>query len=109
MIYIGNMLYLSNQQSASEKERRHGEFNLIVEADKRFTRGKLGSNSALGRALIRYGIPTRIDAVGDSTRRDERWETWIYDPSGLKLVFQDPHGLGDFMLVEKNLPQSGAQ
>ena len=33
MIYIGNLLYLSNQQSASENERRHGEFNLIVEAD----------------------------------------------------------------------------
>jgi hypothetical protein len=33
MIYIGNLLYLSNQQSVSEDERRHGEFNLIVEAE----------------------------------------------------------------------------
>ena len=33
MIYIGNLLYLSNQQSVSENERRHGEFNLIVEAE----------------------------------------------------------------------------
>lgn len=33
MLYIGNFLYLANQQSESETERRHGEFNLIVEAD----------------------------------------------------------------------------
>jgi len=32
MLYIGNFLYLANQQSESEDERRHGEFNLIVEA-----------------------------------------------------------------------------
>jgi len=33
MIYISNMLYLSNQEAASEKERRHGEFNLMVDAN----------------------------------------------------------------------------
>ena len=37
MIYIGNLLYLSNQQSASENEKRHGEFNLIVDADNKET------------------------------------------------------------------------
>lgn len=37
MIYIGNMLYLSNQQNDSEKDRRHGEFNLMVDADDRDT------------------------------------------------------------------------
>jgi len=35
MIYIGNMLYLSNQQNDSEEHRRHGEFNLVVDADSR--------------------------------------------------------------------------
>ncbi len=33
MIYIGNFLYLSNQEKDQTSERRHGEFNLIVEAD----------------------------------------------------------------------------
>ncbi len=33
MLYIGNFLYLANQQENTEDERRHGEFNLIVEAD----------------------------------------------------------------------------
>ena len=31
MLYIGNFLYLTNQQCESESDRRHGEFNLIVE------------------------------------------------------------------------------
>ncbi len=32
MVYIGNFLYLSNRDAAEEAQRRHGEFNLIVEA-----------------------------------------------------------------------------
>lgn len=35
MIYIGNFLHQTNQEEASESERRHGEFNLIVQADTR--------------------------------------------------------------------------
>ncbi len=77
---------------------------LIVEADRRYSRSKPGSYSDRGRALIRYGIPDRIDKIGDSTRRDEKWETWIYQPADLKLIFHDPHGLNDFRLVEKSSP-----
>lgn len=32
MIYIGKFFYLTNQQEIEEQERRHGEFDLIVEA-----------------------------------------------------------------------------
>jgi hypothetical protein len=35
MIYIGNFLHTTNQQEASEADRRHGEFNLLVDADGR--------------------------------------------------------------------------
>jgi hypothetical protein len=33
MIYIGNFLHVTNQEEPSEEKRRHGEFNLFVEAD----------------------------------------------------------------------------
>ena len=33
MLYIGKFLHMTNQQKAEESERRHGEFNLIVEAE----------------------------------------------------------------------------
>lgn len=33
MLYIGKFLHLTNQQAEQESERRHGEFNLIVEAE----------------------------------------------------------------------------
>lgn len=33
MIYIGKFLHATNQQEIDEVDRRHGEFNLIVEAD----------------------------------------------------------------------------
>ncbi len=36
MIYIGSFLHTTNQQEASEVERRHGEFHLIVEAENRY-------------------------------------------------------------------------
>jgi hypothetical protein len=32
MIFIGKFFYLTNQQEIDEQERRHGEFDLIVEA-----------------------------------------------------------------------------
>ncbi len=33
MIYIGNFLHLTNQQETEEENRRHGGFNLLVEAE----------------------------------------------------------------------------
>ena len=33
MLYIGKFLHMTNQQKAQESERRHGEFNLIVQAE----------------------------------------------------------------------------
>lgn len=32
MIYIGNFVFLSNQQDQNEENRRHGSFNMLVEA-----------------------------------------------------------------------------
>jgi hypothetical protein len=32
MLYIGKFLHMTNQQHTEESERRHGEFNLIVQA-----------------------------------------------------------------------------
>ncbi|MGD2036871.1 MAG: hypothetical protein PVH28_03245 [Desulfobacterales bacterium] len=32
MLYIGKFLHMTNQQEAEESDRRHGEFNLIVQA-----------------------------------------------------------------------------
>ena len=33
MLYIGKFLHMTNQQKIEESERRHGEFNLIVQAE----------------------------------------------------------------------------
>ena len=33
MLYLGKFLHMTNQQAEQESERRHGEFNLIVEAN----------------------------------------------------------------------------
>ena len=33
MIYIGKFLHATDQQMAQEEDRRHGEFNLIIEAE----------------------------------------------------------------------------
>lgn len=32
MLYIGNFLFVTNQQNGKENSRRHGSFNLLVEA-----------------------------------------------------------------------------
>jgi hypothetical protein len=33
MIYIGEFFHLMNQEEVEERDRRHGEFNLLVDAD----------------------------------------------------------------------------
>jgi len=33
MLYIGNFYFVSNQEEESDPNRRHGEFNLMIEAD----------------------------------------------------------------------------
>lgn len=33
MIYLGNFLFLTNQEAADTNERRHGSFNLVVHAE----------------------------------------------------------------------------
>ncbi|MEJ2098545.1 MAG: hypothetical protein P8X68_01050 [Desulfobacterales bacterium] len=33
MLYIGKFLHMTNQQEAQESQRRHGEFNLIIQAE----------------------------------------------------------------------------
>ena len=33
MIYIGKFIHATNQQNTQETDRRHGEFNLFIEAD----------------------------------------------------------------------------
>jgi hypothetical protein len=33
MLYIGKFLHMTNQQEVEESDRRHGEFNLIVQAE----------------------------------------------------------------------------
>jgi hypothetical protein len=33
MIYLGNFLFLTNQEAADTNERRHGSFNLVVNAE----------------------------------------------------------------------------
>ena len=35
MFYIGKFLHMTNQQETEESQRRHGEFNLIVQAENR--------------------------------------------------------------------------
>ena len=32
MLFIGNFIYLTNQEQVLESDRRHGEFNLVMEA-----------------------------------------------------------------------------
>jgi hypothetical protein len=37
MIYVGKFLHATDQQKTKEADRRHGEFNLIIEADNQDT------------------------------------------------------------------------
>lgn len=75
-------------------------WRLINAADRKFSGSQPGSHSDQGRAYIRYGPPDSIDLHWDDRERHGRWETWSYEDSGLQLIFFDPHGLGEYRLVD---------
>jgi hypothetical protein len=62
MIYIGNFLFVTNQQGAEQSARRHGGFNLMVEAEsqaealelyrQRITRYRTASSFFEGQSAI---------------------------------------------------------
>jgi len=56
MIYIGKFLHATNQQETDESERRHGEFNLIVEADNQDTAVDAHREAQRGPSLLRQGL-----------------------------------------------------
>jgi GWxTD domain-containing protein len=85
-------------------ERRH--LRRIVTADDRFGGFGRGALSDRGRILIRWGEPARIEVFADERVPGAMHEVWSHPAAGLRFVFYDAHGLGDFRL-QQTLPLEG--
>jgi len=72
----------------------------IVTADDRFGGFGRGALSDRGRVLIRYGEPARVEVFADERAPGAMFEIWSHPPVGLRFVFYDAHGLGDFRLQQ---------
>ncbi len=72
----------------------------IVTADERFGQFGRGALSDRGRAIIRYGEPGHVERYLDNLSGTGVWEIWEYPDLGLRLLFFDAHGMGDFQLSD---------
>lgn len=81
-----------------EAERRH--LRRIVTADDRFGGFGRGALSDRGRVLIRWGEPVRIEVFADERVPGAMYEVWNHPAAGLRFIFYDAHGLGDFRLLQ---------
>jgi len=70
----------------------------IVEADSRYGGVQRGALTDRGRVHIRWGEPALVEQVADAQVPGAVWEFWTYPVAGLRFVFHDAHGLGDFRL-----------
>jgi GWxTD domain-containing protein len=83
-------------EDATTAEREH--LLRIVEADDRFGSFGRGALSDRGRVFIRWGEPARIETFADAHTPGAVWEVWVYPRQGVRLLFHDLHGFGDFRL-----------
>jgi GWxTD domain-containing protein len=77
-------------------ERRH--LRRIVTADDRFGGFGRGALSDRGRVFIRRGEPAQIEEYVDNRVPGAVFEIWIYPAAGMRFIFYDAHGNGDFRL-----------
>lgn len=68
----------------------------IVEADRRYARFGRGALSDRGLTFVHRGPPDHIDTIGPQASSSGEWEVWYYRSEGVKVVFYDAYGLGDY-------------
>jgi len=73
-------------------------FDRIREAVARFSLGRPGWRTDRGRIFIRYGEPDTVDRRPFQAGQPPT-ETWHYEQLGLRFVFVDENGYGDYRLV----------
>lgn len=78
----------------------------IVAADERFGGFGRGALSDRGRILIRHGEPARVETYADERIPGAMYEVWYHPAAGVRFVFYDAHGLGDYRL-QQTLPLDG--
>jgi GWxTD domain-containing protein len=89
---------LGRQQQASAAEARRQHLRRIVTADDRFGGDRRGALTDRGRVYVRWGEPAEVEQAADPLVPGAVWEVWTYPEAGLRFVFHDAHGLGDFRL-----------
>ncbi len=94
---------LAAGQGSTATVAREAHLLRIVAADERFGGFGRGALSDRGRMLIRWGEPERIERVADERVPGAVYEVWSVPQAGLRFVFYDAHGLGDFRL-QQTLP-----
>jgi hypothetical protein len=105
MIYIGKFLHTTHQQEQDEERRRHGEFNLLVEAaDKdaalekfkqRLAETRKSTDFFNGDAFIYLVHVLEMEAVPRDRARMFNFQSVVGDPSMPFISCQAPTGEGD--------------
>jgi len=99
--YIANYWFEKDPDINTEKNELLIEFTDRVKfVNRKFSDLNKGWRSDRGRIYIIYGPPDMVERY--SNQYDGIYEIWEY-PSGLKFIFLDRNGFGNFMLVRQTL------
>ncbi len=83
--------------SSERNEFKEEFFRRLRYANERFTAGRPGWRTDRGRIYIHYGPPDMVDRYPFNVDGPPR-EIWYYDQLGLRLLFVDRTGYGDYVL-----------
>ncbi len=83
-------------EMATAAEQRH--LLRIIAADDRFSGFGRGALSDRGRVFVRWGEPALIETYFDDRVPGAVYEIWNHPAAGLRFIFYDAHGNGDFRL-----------
>ena len=99
--FITNYWFAKDPESDTEENELLIEFTDRVKfVNLKFSDLNKGWRSDRGRIYIIYGPPDMVERY--SNQSDGIYEIWEY-PSGLKFIFLDRNGFGNFMLVRQTL------
>jgi len=105
MIYIGKFLHATNQQNTKETDRRHGEFNLFIEAEdensaidkfkKRINEFRETSDLFEGDCFIYMVHMLELQAIPKKTARMLYYKSIAGDPAMPYISCSAPSGEAD--------------
>ena len=87
-----------------ENEQMQEYYARIDYANRHYASGSSGWESDRGHTWVLYGKPDEVDQIAPGVNIDAPYEIWYYHRVGLRFIFVDRDGNGNYKEIKQNRP-----